>query len=203
MITCVLPQRISQYCTTPHMEQGPNPQQWQSGHYPTHSGQDNEQSDKKGGCFRRHRKVWRILSDGELDFVPQQRRLSARRNVILNSVWWLIWIDSKGVSTVYLHMIIVHVECGVICASQDSKHYSIKIRTFLLTTKERESTVNYAAVTHPTCHRSHLLLWVKQLVGNNSALGCSGKRGFTTRFRVEHRAFSEWTSFVSRGGFVT
>ena len=68
---------------------------------------DNEQSDKKGGCFHRHRKVWRILSDGELDFVPQQRRVSARGNVILNSVWWLTWIDSKSVSTVCLHMIIV------------------------------------------------------------------------------------------------
>ena len=120
-----------------HFKQDPNPKQWQSGHYPTHSGQGNEQSDKKGGCFHRRRKVWRILSDGELDFVPQQRRVSARRNVILSSVWWLTWIDSKGVSTVCLHMIIVHVECGVKCASQDSKLYSIKIRTFLPTTKEK------------------------------------------------------------------
>ena len=82
-------------------------EQRQSCHYPTHSGQDNKQSDKKGGCFHRHRKVWRILSDGELDFVPQQRRVSARGNVILNSVWWLTWIDSKRVRTVCLHMIIV------------------------------------------------------------------------------------------------
>ena len=104
---------------------------------PHNSGQDNEQSDKKGGRFHRHRKVWRILSDGELDFVPQQRRVSARRNVILSSVWWLTWIDSKSVSTVCLHMIIVHEECGVKCASQDSKLYSIKIRTFLPTTKEK------------------------------------------------------------------
>ena len=140
IIACVLLQRILRHCKTPHyakchmaiLNRDPTPNNENQA-----TTRDNEQSDKKGGCFHRHRKVWRILSDGALDFNPQQRRVSARRNVILSSVWWLTWIDSKSVSAVCLHLIIVHVDCGVICASQDSKHYSIKVRTFLPTTKEK------------------------------------------------------------------
>ena len=99
IIACVLLQRILRHCKTPHytkchmaiLNRDPTPNNENQA-----TTRHNEQSDKKGGCFHRHRKVWRILSDGGLDFVPQQWRVSARRNVILNSVWWLTWIDLKG-----------------------------------------------------------------------------------------------------------
>ena len=201
MITCVLLRRISQYCTTPLNAKCPINGRFE-GHYTAHTGQDNEQSDKKGGCFHHHRKVWRILSDGEMDFVPQQRRMSARRNVILNSVWWLTWIDSKSVSTVCLHMIIVTM--GVYRQSsfdvfhdqdqQVSPHRQRK-GSLLSITQQWLTQPATAVATFSWVWNSWLVTTVRLVV--------PGKRGFTTRFRVEHRAVSEWTSFVSRGGFVT